>query len=605
MQNTYLNVPYAEKDAAKALGARWDAAARQWYAPPGTELTPLAPWLPAELAEQVTATQIQPASSERAGNYQVAAVQGMPLSALLNSVRSAILRSFQQPAWVLVEVLRVNSASGHVYLELCERGPSGNVLATARGVIWAGSATQILPRFERDTGVTLASGIKLLVQAQPSFHSSYGFSLVIEGISSDYTLGDLEARKREIRLRLQQKGVITANKQLAAPWDFNHVLVIAPPDAAGLGDFQAEAQRLQQSGLCQFTYVHSRFQGEGAPAQLREAFLQGIANCAADNPPDAVVIIRGGGAVNDLAWLNDYELAEAVCLADYPVFTGIGHERDSTVLDEVAHSSFDTPSKVIAAIEQLIQQRAAEAKDFYLQLQQHMSDAIHQQRASAENHLFQIQRSAMQNLINARRTSTELMEQLRQRGYQLVSQARSGSGALLEDARNLVYSKVQQVRSRVPVLLMQIVEQSTSQLRESRSYSGLHLSEVVERSGKNLLLARQSVEQEFSSLLQQGKQSMQLSRQQVNQNINHIEYEAGRNLKQARQNSQSLFREIAGQGPQKTLQRGFSLVRDSSGKTLASTQNLAAGDRLEIQFYQGSLEAQVTLVNTASKKEDV
>ena len=225
--------------------------------------------------------------------------------------------------------------------------------AQARAVIWQSMASAILPAFEQATGAQLAPGIKLLVRARPVFKAQYGFSLDIDAIDPDYTLGELEARKRDIRARLQAEGVFAANKQLTPPWDFNAVLVVAPTGGAGLGDFQAEADRLQSHGICRFTYALSRFQGEGAPMEIRHALQQalGQGTDTSPSPFDAVVILRGGGAVNDLAWLNDYGLARLICDMPIPVFTGIGHERDTTVLDEVAHARYDTPSKVIAGIE--------------------------------------------------------------------------------------------------------------------------------------------------------------------------------------------------------------------------------------------------------------
>src|SRR4029079_10108136 len=117
--------------------------------------------------------------------------------------------------------------------------------------------------------------------------------------------------------------------------------------------------------LCEAVYAHSRFEGEGAPASVREAIEGALAAWPAATLPDAIVIIRGGGAVNDLAWLNDYELARSICLSPIPVLTGIGHERDSTILDEVAPQRFDTPSKVVAGIQTLIVQRAREAQGAY------------------------------------------------------------------------------------------------------------------------------------------------------------------------------------------------------------------------------------------------
>jgi exodeoxyribonuclease VII large subunit len=317
---------------------------------------------------------------------ELAVPKGIALSQLMKGVASAVAQAYRSGVWTRVEVSRADTRCGHVYLELAERDAQGAAVAQARAMIWASTAATILPRFEQATSVVLAAGIKLLVRAKPTVHAVYGLSLEIDAIDPEYTLGDLEARKREIRERLQREGVFDANRHLPPPWDFNAVLVVAPEGAAGLGDFHAEAQRLRRFGVCRFVYAHSRFQGEGAPALIRSALLHALDDWEPGALPDAVVIIRGGGAVNDLAWLNDYALARCICDLDVPVLTGIGHERDSTVLDEVAHRRFDTPSKVIAGIEQLIAQRAWRAREhfeFALHTARHQLQQARQETAHA------------------------------------------------------------------------------------------------------------------------------------------------------------------------------------------------------------------------------
>ena len=244
MANTFLTVPFKDKDTAKGLGARWDAAQRQWFVPDGRELAPFALWLPAgsvpaSNAKDTLSILDEPATPVMAGK------KGVSLSSLLGAVSRAVAQAYKAGVWTLVEVVELRANGGHVYLEVSERDAHGAVLAKARAVIWQSTASAILPAFERATGAQLAPGIKLLVRARPVFKAQYGFSLDIDAIDPEYTLGELEARKRDIRARLQAEGVFAANKQLPPPWDFNAVLVVAPLGGAGLGDFQAEADRLQ------------------------------------------------------------------------------------------------------------------------------------------------------------------------------------------------------------------------------------------------------------------------------------------------------------------------------------------------------------------------
>jgi exodeoxyribonuclease VII large subunit len=539
MPVTYLQVPFRDKDSAKALGARWDPARRQWYVPDGREPAPFAAWLPqgeaaaagaAALAPAAIAAPGMPALTEPAATYAAPArAAGMPLSQLLAGVSQLVAQSFPAGAWVLADVVDTRLRNGHVYLELAERDAAGQLLAKASAMIWASTAARILPEFERATGANLGPGIKLLLRARPVFKPQYGFSLEIDAIDSGYTLGDLEARKREIRERLQREGLYERQRQLAPPWDYRQLLVIAPEGGAGLGDFQAEAGRLQRHGVCRFDYAYSRFQGEGAAAEIRLALLQGLKKLDRQGRPDAVVIIRGGGAVNDLAWLNDYELARALCELDLPVLTGIGHERDSTLLDEVAQQRFDTPSKVIAGIEQLIVRRASEARAHF-----------------------------------------ELIARLGQAG---IVQARGAAQQADAQIRLLARHQLELARQRVPAAWAELQANSRLALRRAREQSALGLQQVGERSIADLRQAREGSGRAWQDVSAGCRQA----------------------LRQGSQSARGLMLEVTGQGPRKTLARGFALVRDAaSGRTLQRASELAPGQALTIQFHDGEVGAQVS-----------
>lgn len=263
MSDTYLTTTLRDREAVKALGARWDSVRKRWYVPAGRDLTPFASWLPASNGNPVAEVSEDLAVRPR----------GITLSGLLAGVAQAVSQAYRRGVWTLAEVVRADVRRGHVMLELAERATSGDAVAQARALIWADTANEIVPAFEKATGVVLGAGIKLLVRAKPTMHPLYGLSLVIDAIDPDYTLGDLEAKKREIRQRLQREGLFDANRKLPPPWDYTSVLVVAPEGAAGLGDFRAEAERLQRHGVCRFVYAFSRFQGEGAALEIRGALL--------------------------------------------------------------------------------------------------------------------------------------------------------------------------------------------------------------------------------------------------------------------------------------------------------------------------------------------
>jgi len=282
------------------------------------------------------------------------------LKEYLSTVQEVIKLTFDTPVWVKAEIRNLNIKAGHYYLELAEKDPDNDqVIASCRATIWKFAAQKIVTPFERETGIELSRDLNVLIKVKASFDPQYGFSLNIVEIDSSYTLGDIARRYQEIVQRLTAEGLIERNRQLPTPFDLNRILVIAPENAAGLGDFKKDADTLADAQVCEFVYHSATFQGNTAPQSIRQSLAQGLKQWAEDytTAPDLIVIIRGGGAVNDLAYLNDYELAALLCKRSVPIWVGIGHEKDRTILDEIAHRSYDTPSKVIAGIRNHIVER--------------------------------------------------------------------------------------------------------------------------------------------------------------------------------------------------------------------------------------------------------
>jgi exodeoxyribonuclease VII large subunit len=558
-----LKASYQDRSRVKELGARWNPELKTWYVPEGMDLAPFAQWLPSKLPQALDAAP---------GADLALPAKGMALSALLNGVAQAVAVAYTAGVWTRAEVVKADVRKGHVYLELVERNSHGDTLAQARAMIWASVANKILPEFEHATGVVLAAGIKLLIRAKPSASPLYGLNLVIDAIDPDYTLGDLEAKKREIRARLQREGIFDANQRLASPWDYQQVMVVAPAQAAGLGDFQAEAARLERHRLCGFTYVHSRFQGEGAADEIRAA-LAGALRAWGDQhqaQPDAVVLIRGGGAVNDLAWLNDYALARLICELDIPVLTGIGHERDHTILDEVANIRFDTPSKVIAAIEQTIARRAGEAMRHFDDIVGVAGRAALQISQAVDAMDASVKLDAVRHLGGARARSAELMAELRLRALGCLREASEQAQAGLETLRHQADKVIANAHHQVPAALAELKSEGRRLLRAAEVEVAGHLKTTLQRAAADSRQTTEASERAFTEL---GR-------------------DAQRIVADAQAQSAALLREVSGQGPDKTLGRGFSLVRAADGSTITSAATAAAGASIQIEFHDGVLLAQ-------------
>lgn len=383
---TYLDVPFKEKDQAKSLGARWDGAAKKWYVPSdlNEQLDQFSRWLPSanqpanqqapsnDLASGDLFSKSTPTKSQRLSTAALEierTEKGTQLSVVLKNIQNALRQSFPGAIWVIAEISNINRNRGHVYLELSESNAQGRTSASCRAMIWQSNVERLLTRFETETGSEFAVGQKVLLLAEVSFHEQYGFSFVVQDIDPSFTLGELEANLNEIRKQLIREGVYALNKQLILAEDFFRIAVIAPPGAAGLGDFRADADTLQAFDLCEFTYFYSAFQGEQVQTEMLSA-LDAIDALHNSKPFDALVVIRGGGAKLDLSNLNIYALAKRLSEMKLPVLTGIGHERDNTILDEVAHSRFDTPSKVIAGIRNKIVQQAQHAQQNWRHIEQ-------------------------------------------------------------------------------------------------------------------------------------------------------------------------------------------------------------------------------------------
>ena len=264
-------------------------------------------------------------------------------------VRRSIEQCMPDAYWVQAELSDVRSNNGHCYLEFVQKDARGNQLvAKARGIIWAQVFALLKPYFEEATGQSFTSGIKVLVKVTIQFHELYGYSLTVQDIDPTYTLGDMARRRREILLQLEADGVLTLNKEIDMPLLPQRIAVISSATAAGYGDFCHQLQNNPQG----YAFAAELFSATMQGSQVESSILDAL-DCINQRLSqfDVVVIIRGGGATSDLSGFDTYLLAAACAQFPLPIITGIGHERDDTVLDAVAHTRVKTPT---AAAELLI-----------------------------------------------------------------------------------------------------------------------------------------------------------------------------------------------------------------------------------------------------------
>ena len=455
------------------------------------------------------------------------------LSDYLSAVEMVIKQTFDHRVWVKAEIRNLSSKGGHYYFELAEKDDEGKVVASCRGNLWRFKADRVLAKFERATGMPLERDLTVLLKVSAGFHAQYGFSLTIEDIDPSYTLGDLARQYAQMVDRLTGEGLLHLNKQLPTPFDIEQVLVIAPEKAAGLGDFQADANRLASSGACHFHYHHATFQGNHAPSEIRQAIVHAQTQFYDTHQclPDLLVIIRGGGAVGDLAYLNDYELAALVAEQPVPVWVGIGHERDQTILDEVAHSSFDTPSKVIAAIRDHLAQLIAQT----VQYQTIIKQAAQRQLITAEQQtarqLSQVQSQTIGQLTALQKDSDYAWQSIQQSAQRQVKQAARLTAERHTQFKMLAYQQLSEAKS------------------DTQNYQKL------------------------------------------------IMHSAQQHLVQARRDSEYLRDIVLLHRPTRILKQGYTMLEDDNKQILTSSTQLYPKQMVTIMLKDGQATAQITAVN--------
>lgn len=271
--------------------------------------------------------------------------KAISLYELNNMVRGILHSSLSEMFWIRAEMsdVRVNQ-NGHCYLEFIEKDTKGKTLiAKARAMIWANTFHLLKAYFESTTHQPFASGLKVLVQVSIEFHELYGFSLTVHDIDPSYTLGDQALNRAAILKQLEEEGVLYLNKELELAVPANRIAIISSPTAAGYEDFCNQLEN-NASGFVFYTKLFPAImQGDRSEGSIISALerIYEYQDCF-----DAVVIIRGGGATSELSSFDSYLLAASCAQFPLPIITGIGHERDETVLDIVAHTRAKTPTAV-------------------------------------------------------------------------------------------------------------------------------------------------------------------------------------------------------------------------------------------------------------------
>jgi len=498
------------------------------------------------------------------------APNSLSLHELLQNVDRAIQSGLPSSYWVRAEILQVQDR-GWWSLELSSYDEGKK--AKARAMIWQ-SQSAIVTKFEQSTGAKLAKGLKVLVRVKVAFHAEYGLSLTVQEFDPAFSLGDMEARVNQIRDRLSALYELTRNRELETPADFTRVAVIAPKEAAGLGDFRTQADLLENHNLCSFNYFSALFQGEKSEQSLINA-MKAVLDEHTLNPFDVVVLIRGGGDKAGIYELNQFKIARGVCRLPIPVFVGVGHERDSTILDEVANIAFATPSLVIASI---------------------VSSVVGNAREAERN--FNTMTHSSKQLLESARSSCRLMQE------NMLHRAIRG----VAEARNRVKESHQEILAAPRELL----QEARRVLEHNYSTLG-HGAEIwLRQQRESLNISRQTVRHTAQQVLGESKSVLRLQITQLGASAEsscarasellhrqrrELSLGARRILENSRSEVKGFNATVVNLNPELILKRGFVLALDSTGKPIVKASELSLNDSVDLTFQDATASAKIEKLN--------
>ena len=294
------------------------------------------------------------------------------LSYLLHHVKRSLAINYQDPIWVIAEIAQVSFNKGNIYLNLIEKNEKNNELtAKTEATLWKSKLknNDIESIFE-----IFKIGNKILIKCIPEFHEIFGLKLNIEDFDAQFTIGLLQLELEKTRLKLKKELLWEINKQKKLPLILKNIAIISSSTAAGYLDFMHQLANNIYGYQFKTTTFESSVQGDAAKIELINS-LNAINN--SDSKFDCIIIVRGGGAKMDLQVFNDFEVCKQICLSNYPVLVGIGHEIDETISDEVANKSLKTPTAVAEYIIQHNLNFETNFQEVYLQINQTIKNRFH------------------------------------------------------------------------------------------------------------------------------------------------------------------------------------------------------------------------------------
>jgi exodeoxyribonuclease VII large subunit len=470
---------------------------------------------------------------------------------LQNQVKSSLDESFSLPVWVVAEISEITvNRSGHCYLDLVETEEgTDNVIARCRATIWSYTFRMLRPYFETTTGQSFSEGLKVLLQAKVEYHEVYGFSLNIRDIDPVYTLGDMARQRRDIIRKLQEDGVFEMNKELELPVVPQRIAVISSPTAAGLQDFLEQLHNNQHGFVFYTKLFPAVMQGNEAPRSIMNA-LGNIYDF--EELFDAVAIIRGGGSQLDLACFDQYELAAHVAQFPLPVITGIGHEKDDTVVDLVAHTRMKTPT----AVAEFLISGALKFSQELNELEKQFTELVNDQ------------------LEDNRIRLSEVAGQLNKLVKQLMS--------LQQNKLNICSFQLANISQAYLRAQASELKQISTEAKNITSSFVVRQNHLLDFSGNKLSFVYRSHLQKSKNELSQFEHLIKIQAQEV--------------IRSEKKSLNAMEQKLRLVDPMNVLKRGYSMTL-LNGKIIKSVRQIKVGDLIETKLGDGTIESAIEKIS--------
>ncbi|MBC5772662.1 exodeoxyribonuclease VII large subunit [Pontibacter sp. KCTC 32443] len=503
----------------------------------------------------------------------------LSLFELHQQIREELEVAFPESYWVVAEIAQItpDRRKGHCYLTLVDKGDDARqMLAQARATIWSARFSMLSRFFEDKTGQPLKAGLKILFQASVKFHELYGLSLDIHNIDPNYTIGDLARQRQETLKRLEAEGLLTANKELELEEVPQRLAVISSATAAGYQDFIHQLQHNAFGYTFHTMLFPATVQGNEAPASVNKAMAL-IARYKYRF--DAIVIIRGGGSQTDLSCFDNYSIAAAIGNAPLPVLTGIGHERDESIADLVAHTRLKTPTAVANFLIDRFRSAEEYTEGLYDSIRMFTAQQLKITDDSLERVRLRISNSTKDFLSEGR----ELLETL-SRGLVLKPKA------YLDGQKHTVSDFERDIRANTKDLL-HTRERHLSELAvcvEGKAQRYLHMKE------HELNTLNHCLETEV-------KESIKQTEISFTKQSDKLVFAAARKLQNDAHRLKLIETSIEANNPEKLLLRGYTLTL-INGRIIKSIAQVQDGDVVETRIKDGTIHSIVVNKDTHDTK---